>query len=116
MPNLWQNRISDDIRIVAVFAPIDDSHTRIYIRFYQRFMKIPGLRELVNWLSNFSNRTILHQDRRVVVTQTPIRSELRMSEKLIQGDAPILAYRRRRAELKGEVKGDVIADVKGEPD
>lgn len=116
MPNLWQNRISDDIRIVAVFAPIDESHTRIYIRFYQRFMRVPGLRELVNWLSNFSNRIILHQDRRVVVTQRPIRSELRMSEKLIQGDAPILAYRRRRAELKGEVKGEVKSEAKGEPD
>ncbi len=103
MPNLWQNRISDDIRIVAVFAPVDDHHTRIYIRFYQRFMRVPGLKQMVNWASRFGNRKILHQDRRVVITQTPDRSELRMDEKLIQGDAPIIEYRKRRAQLKGEM-------------
>jgi hypothetical protein len=35
----------------------------------------------------------------VVVTQQPKRSALRMGERLIQGDRPIVAYRRRRAEL-----------------
>jgi len=35
----------------------------------------------------------------VVVTQTPKRSYLQMGEKLIQGDSPIIAYRRRREEL-----------------
>lgn len=63
-------------------------------------MKVPGLKQLVNQLSNISNRYILHQDRRVVVTQIPIRSELRMHENLIQGDAPIIEYRKRRAQLK----------------
>ena len=29
----------------------------------------------------------------------PKRSDLRMGEKLIQGDSPIIAYRRRRQEL-----------------
>jgi phenylpropionate dioxygenase-like ring-hydroxylating dioxygenase large terminal subunit len=91
MPNTWQNIISDDIRIVAAFAPIDDEHTHIYIRFYQRFMKIPGLRHLVNRFSNISNRVILHQDRRVVLTQHPKKSELNMGENLIQGDLPLLS-------------------------
>ena len=102
MPNLWQNIISDQIRIVAVFAPVDDSHTRIYLRFYQKFMKVPGLKQMVNYFSNFSNKYILHQDRRVVLTQLPIRTELKMGENLIQGDAPIIEYRKRRAQLKGE--------------
>ena len=102
MPNLWQNIISDQIRIVAVFAPVDDSHTRIYLRFYQKFMKVPGLKQMVNYFSNSSNKYILHQDRRVVLTQLPIRTELKMGENLIQGDAPIIEYRKRRAQLKGE--------------
>ncbi len=102
MPNLWQNIISDKIRIVAVFAPVDDSHTRIYLRFYQKFMNVPGLKQMVNYFSNFSNKYILHQDRRVVLTQLPIRTELKMGENLIQGDAPIIEYRKRRAQLKGE--------------
>lgn len=102
MPNTWQNIISDDIRIVAAFAPVDDEHTHIYIRFYQRFMKIPGLRHLVNRFSNISNRVILHQDRRVVLTQHPKKSELNMGENLIQGDLPIVEYRKRREWLKSQ--------------
>jgi len=102
MPNIWQNIISDDIRIVAVFAPIDDTNTRIYLRFYQKFMKIPVLRQIVNSMSNISNKYILHQDRRVVLTQIPKKTDLKMGENLIQGDAPIIEYRKRRASLRGE--------------
>lgn len=105
MPNLWQNRISDKIRIVAVFAPIDEENTRIYLRFYQRFMTLPVLRQIVNYLSNFSNRYILHQDRRVVATQLPISSESNLHENLVQGDAPIIEYRKRRALLMREDNG-----------
>lgn len=46
------------------------------------------------------NRVILHQDRRVVLTQLPIKSELSMGENLIQGDLPIIEYRKRREFLK----------------
>lgn len=102
MPNIWQNIISEDIRIVAAFAPIDEEHTHIYIRFYQRFVKAPGLRHLVNRLSNISNRVILHQDRRVVLTQIPKKTELRMGENLVQGDLPIIEFRKRRALLRDE--------------
>jgi len=102
MPNIWQNKISSDVRIVAVFAPIDDEHTFIYLRFYQKFMKLPVLKQIVNRFSNISNRYILHQDRHVVLTQKPIKTELRMDENLIQGDLPIIEYRKRRALLKSE--------------
>jgi len=102
MPNTWQNVISDDIRIVAVFAPIDDTNTRIYLRFYQKFMKIPVLRQMVNGMSKIGNKHILHQDRRVVLTQIPKKTDLKMGENLIQGDAPIIEYRKRRAFLRGD--------------
>lgn len=106
MPNMWQNRISRDIRIVAVFAPIDEENTRIYLRFYQRNLKLPVLKQVFNRLSNIGNRYILHQDRRVVLTQKPKKTELKMKENLIQGDAPIIEYRKRRAFLKGEIKSN----------
>ena len=102
MPNLWQNIISSKVRIVAVFAPVDENSTRIYLRFYQKFMRVPGLQQIVNSFSNIGNRYILHQDRRVVLTQIPKKSELKMGEKLIQGDAPIIEYRKRRDALKRE--------------
>lgn len=102
MPNMWQNKISPDVRIMAVFAPIDQENTMIYLRFYQKFMKLPVLKQIVNRFSNISNRYILHQDRRVVLTQIPKKTELKMDENLIQGDAPIIEFRKKRAQLKGE--------------
>jgi phenylpropionate dioxygenase-like ring-hydroxylating dioxygenase large terminal subunit len=100
MPNTWQNRISDTVRILAAFTPIDDENAKIYLRFYQSFVQIPGLKQLVNASSNVMNKIILHQDRRVVLTQLPIKSEVDMGEKLVPGDLPIIEYRKRRAFLK----------------
>ena len=100
MPNTWQNIISDQVRIVAAFVPIDEENTHIYLRFYQKFIRTPGLKQIVNSLSSIMNKKILHQDRRVVLTQLPIKSELVMGENLIQGDLPIIEYRKRRELLK----------------
>ena len=99
-PNTWMNRISDSTRIVAAFVPVDDENTLMYVRLYQNSVKIPIIRELFNWLSRYGNRVILHQDRRVVQTQLPKASSLKMSEVLIQGDRPIVEYRKRRKELQ----------------
>ncbi len=98
-PNLWQNRLGEDARIVIAFAPVDDEHTLLYLRFYQKFVRTPLLRDLVAWLSMPFNRRIAHQDRRVVETHQPQPSGLRIGEKMIQGDRPIVEYRRRREEL-----------------
>jgi phenylpropionate dioxygenase-like ring-hydroxylating dioxygenase large terminal subunit len=100
-PNLWQNRISEDLRIVAAFVPIDEEHGKIYLRFYQRFMRVPLLRNFVNWMGTLSNRYILHQDRHVVNEQRPKKTTLKkMGEKLMQGDRAILTYRMHRYELQ----------------
>ncbi|MBN1955930.1 MAG: aromatic ring-hydroxylating dioxygenase subunit alpha [Anaerolineae bacterium] len=101
-PNLWQNYIGDDVRVMAAFVPVDDEHTLLYLRFYQRFMRLPLLRGLLNRLAMPFNRHVAHQDRRVVVTQHPKPSALRMDEQLIQADRPIVEYRRRRHELQQE--------------
>jgi phenylpropionate dioxygenase-like ring-hydroxylating dioxygenase large terminal subunit len=98
-PNLWQNHISDKVRIVVAFVPVDNDNTILYLRFYQKFMRLPLLRTLVNRLAMPLNLLIAHQDRRVVVTQQPKMSTLRMGEQLIQADLPIIEYRKRRQEL-----------------
>ncbi len=62
---------------VAAFVPVDGEHTLLYLRFYQRFLRLPLLGGLV-----------AHQDRRVVRTQRPKPSALRGDEQLVQGDRP----------------------------
>jgi hypothetical protein len=93
------------VRVVAAFAPVDDEHTALCLRFYQNFMRMPGVRNLINRSAMIFNTVVAHQDRRVVVTQRPVRSDLKMGEKLIPGDAPIIAYRRRRQELLEAAQG-----------
>jgi len=98
MPNLWQNYISPDVRIVAAFVPVDETHTLLYLRFYQRFLRLPGLGNLVARLAMPFNLRVAHEDRRVVVTHQPQISGLKIGEALIQGDLPIIEYRRKREE------------------
>jgi len=100
MPNLWQNYISDDVRVVAAFVPVHEEHTLLYLRFYQRFLKLPLLSKVVAKLAMPMNIYIAHEDRRVVVTQRPKVSGLKMGEVLIQGDLPVIEYRRKRAALQ----------------
>jgi phenylpropionate dioxygenase-like ring-hydroxylating dioxygenase large terminal subunit len=98
-PNLWENHISPDVRIVVAFVPVDEENTILYLRFYQSFVRLPLLRHLVTRLAMPFNVMVAHQDRRVVQTQRPKRTFLKMGEKLFQADGPILAYRKRRQEL-----------------
>jgi len=100
VPNIWQNLISDKVRVFAAFAPVDESHTKIYLRFYQKFLPISGLGDFVASFANLFNRIILHQDRRVVLTQIPVKSDFKMDEMLIPGDLPIIQFRKKRDELK----------------
>ncbi len=102
-PNTWMNRIADKTRVVAAFVPVDDENTLLYLRLYQCSVNIPILREVYNWVSRYGNRFIAHQDRRVVQTQVPKPSSLRMDEVLLQGDRPIVEYRRLRDSLQRAV-------------
>ena len=89
---------------------MDDDNTLMYIRAYQRFVTAPVLRNIVNWTSAYFNFIIERQDRRVVITQRPKRSDLRIGEHPIQGDDPIIKYRRRRRELIEVAERDVAEE------
>jgi phenylpropionate dioxygenase-like ring-hydroxylating dioxygenase large terminal subunit len=99
--NLWQNWIADGIRIVIAFAPIDNENTLMYIRYYHT-VRVPILRQLFGWIGSWANLVIERQDRRVVVTQRPHRPDLGIGEILIQGDGPIVLYRKIRKALVEE--------------
>jgi len=99
-PNLWQNYISEKVSILAAFVPVDEENTILYLRFYQRFMRMPLLGQLIARLAMPANVHIAHEDRRVVITQQPKASGLKIGEVLIPGDLPIIEYRRKRAALQ----------------
>ncbi|MEI6883848.1 MAG: aromatic ring-hydroxylating dioxygenase subunit alpha [Bacteroidota bacterium] len=99
-PNLWQNHIMDSMRIIVAFAPIDENHTKFYLRTYQKMVKIPLLRNLYFLVTKLFNVIVLHQDRRVVETHQPQATSLKMDEHLITGDHPIILYRKMRESLQ----------------
>ena len=98
-PNLWQNHISDKMRVVIAFTPVDDHHTLLYVRAYHKIASAPLVRDVLSYLLLPSDIYVAHQDRRVVITHQPVASALRMGEQLIRSDRPIIEYRRRRQEL-----------------
>ncbi len=100
LPNLWQNHIGPKIRVLGLFVPVDETHTLLYLRFYQDFMLVPGLRQIVNTLASWFNLVVAHQDRRVVNTQIPKGDGIGKGERLIQGDLPIMEFRKKRQELR----------------
>jgi len=99
-PNIWMNHISDKLKVIIYFAPVDEENTILYIRFYSRVAGVRPLDGLVAFLGRFGNKVIERQDRRVVITQKPKASALRSQEVLLSGDAPIIQYRVLREQLK----------------
>ncbi len=99
-PNLWQNILNDKIRIFAAFVPVDDENSVVYIRFCQKVLKIPVLKQFMLASGYIFSRIVLSQDKRVVITQQPKKTSYKMDENLFKADLPIIFYRRRRDELK----------------
>lgn len=99
-PNIWMNHITDTIRVIIFFAPVDDENTILYIRFYDKITSSKILNAIIAFFGKYANKIIERQDRRVVITQEPKVSSYKGFEKLVPGDAPIIRYRKIRDELK----------------
>jgi len=111
-PNLWQLYIAPQMRIVVAFVPVDNVNTIFYVRSYNAFVRVPVLQQLATWFTVQYSKKIVRQDQRVVITQEPRISGLRIGEHLFQADGPILAYRRKRQEL---LEAGGIQEFLGEP-
>ena len=99
-PNIWMNHISEKIKVIIYFAPVDDENTVLYIRFYCKLTSIKPVNSLIAYIGKFGNKTVERQDKRVVITQKPKASALSSGEKLFPGDGPIIMYRKIREGLK----------------
>ena len=99
-PNMWQNHISDKISVLAYFIPVDDEHSIIALRFYNKLTKIKLVNKIIAKFGSIANKIIERQDKRIVETQLPKKSGLYMKENLASADLPIIEYRSRREKLK----------------
>ncbi len=87
------------MRVVVAFVPVDEENTIMYIRFYQNMFNIPLLKEFMNYIFSLFNIKVAHEDRVIVETQMPKKTDLKMGKTLIPADMPIIEYRKKRAEM-----------------
>ena len=99
-PNIWLNHVTDKIQILAYFVPVDEEHTIISLRFYNKITGIRTIDKLIAKMGSRANKMIERQDKRIVETQLPKKTGLSIGENLVAADLPIMEYRRRRQELQ----------------
>lgn len=93
-PNIWILRISDSFYGFLAFAPEDEEKTVMYMRFYQKIVPIPILKDIFNLVNGFFSLKILKEDKDIVVTHFPKNSLLATEEKLTRSDLPITIFRK----------------------
>ncbi len=99
-PNMWLNHVTDKIMIFAYFVPVDEEHAIICLRFYNRITRIKCIDRLIAKIGSVANKIVERQDKRIVETQEPKKSELYTDESLVAADRPIIEYRNRRNKLQ----------------
>jgi phenylpropionate dioxygenase-like ring-hydroxylating dioxygenase large terminal subunit len=98
-PNIYQLRISENLRLVIICAPINDDYVVIYMRNYQNFILLPGLSHLINRTMNIFTYYVLNEDYVIVRTQQPKKNNLNIGEQFVPSDRPIALYLSHRREL-----------------
>lgn len=56
--------------------------------------------KIIAFTGNWAALIVERQDKRVVEKQVPTKTALRIDERLLMADKPIIEYRRRREELQ----------------
>lgn len=92
-PGIWKLNISAGFKNFIAFVPIDEHRVLYYLRSY-----LPARWGLAGWLfhrfTRWTNRLVLGQDRRIVVTQTPSCSLDARDDHLVPADRAIIEYRK----------------------
>lgn len=91
-PGIWKLSIGPRLKQFIAFVPINARQTRYYLRVYHR-LRQPLAAKAFELLMGRSNRLILNQDRRVVITQRPYDSREAAEDRMIGADRAIARYR-----------------------
>lgn len=92
-PNVWMLYISQRMKIVLFFSPINEHATHIYLRTYRNFLKAPIINRVVDRIMNLSNKIILNQDEKVVASQGRLPSFYANTDLLMRYDKAIRHFR-----------------------
>jgi phenylpropionate dioxygenase-like ring-hydroxylating dioxygenase large terminal subunit len=92
--NVWKLNITSKLKQMIAFIPVDEQNTKIYMRAYHSFTKIPILKNLISIVLDLANRVILNQDKRVVLSHFPEDVNHASHEKLFGSDRAIVEFRK----------------------
>ncbi len=92
-PNVWMLYVSDRMKIVLFFTPIDQHTTQLYLRTYRNFLKAPIINKVVDCIMNLSNTFILKQDEKIVASQGYLPSYYANTDLLMRHDKAIRYFR-----------------------
>jgi len=101
-PNIWLNSVGPGYVLAAIFAPVDDTHTEAYLRWYYP----PALRwarPLVDLLGRFGQWVVFHDDLPILASQRPANVDDADGDRLLPSDAAVIAYRQVRRRLQNEL-------------
>ncbi len=94
------------MRVLAYFVSVDEESSLFCIRFYNKMTGVKPVDKFISFLGKYGNLIVERQDKRIVQTQLPKKTSLKMGENLVKGDMPIIKYRRKRQALKEKSKSN----------
>jgi phenylpropionate dioxygenase-like ring-hydroxylating dioxygenase large terminal subunit len=108
-PGIWLLNLGPRLKNFIAFVPVNEHTTRYYLRVYHR-IRIPLIAKVFEIFIRASNLIIIHQDKRVVLAQTPTNSTDAHGDRLIGADRAISQFRRIHARLlnKNKASADEI--------
>ena len=92
-PNSWVLNISDKMKLMLFFSPINDHQTQLYLRTYRSFMNYPIIKTFFDNIMAVSNRVVLKQDQHVVASQGHLPSYMAKNDMLMRHDKAIRYFR-----------------------
>ena len=92
-PSIWLQPLFSGYMMSTTFAPIDDSHTEVYYRWYHK-LRFPLFKPLVNLWGRLSFFLVFAEDMSILASQDPPDSRFAKEEKLVPSDGGIIAYRK----------------------
>lgn len=92
-PNTWILNISQSMKLLVYFAPINQTKTKLYLRSYHKSLKFKPSKKLLSIVFNKINSLILKQDETVVRSQGLLPSYLAKNDTLMKNDQAIKYFR-----------------------
>jgi nitrite reductase/ring-hydroxylating ferredoxin subunit len=98
-------------KFLTVFAavPVDETHSRIYVRSSQGFIRWPLLGWLCSRIKHWADMAALWQDKQALFSVRPVRVEDAKSEVLMDFDPHVVEYRKMRLRKLAELKENTPA-------